>query len=142
MSVVTQDVAASPREVFAVLADGWSYASWVVGAAHIRNVDAGWPARGRCIHHSIGPWPVQVRDTTEVLHVDPDRRLTLRARLWPAGEATVHFELAPEPAGCRVTMHETLTSGPLRWLPFTDRLLAPRNRETLRRLADIAGNRR
>jgi hypothetical protein len=31
----------TPDRIFAVLADGWTYASWVVGAAHIRDVDDG-----------------------------------------------------------------------------------------------------
>lgn len=141
MSTVTLDVQARPEHVFAVLADGWSYASWVVGTAHIRQVDPGWPARGRRIHHSVGPWPVQLHDTSEVAAVDPPRRLDLHVRLWPAGAATVHFELTGTPDGCRVTMHETPTSGPLRWLPLVDLLLTARNRETLRRLADFARHR-
>src|SRR5205823_1407725 len=64
MSVTRRQVAASPEQVFAVLADGWLYASWVVGAARIRDVDDGWPSPGTKIHHSIGAWPVFLHDTS------------------------------------------------------------------------------
>jgi hypothetical protein len=32
---VSRIIRTAPGRIFAVLADGWSYASWVVGAAHI-----------------------------------------------------------------------------------------------------------
>ena len=56
----------SPQSVFAVLADGWLYATWVVGAARIRAVDPQWPAEGSSIHHSVGSWPLLLDDTTTV----------------------------------------------------------------------------
>jgi uncharacterized protein YndB with AHSA1/START domain len=142
MSTVSQDIGASPAEVFAVLADGWTYAGWVVGTAHIRRMEPGWPALGTRIHHSVGPWPLHIHDTSEVLEVEDGRRLTLRVRFWPAGQAIVHFELAPISGGCRMTMRETVTAGPVRWLPFVGALLTVRNRETLSRLTDLATNRR
>ena len=37
-----------------MLSDGWSYATWVVGAARIRDVDDGWPTVGTKIHHPSG----------------------------------------------------------------------------------------
>ena len=37
---------ADPAQVYAVLADGWLYPLWVVGATHMRQVDAHWPAVG------------------------------------------------------------------------------------------------
>ena len=57
---------APPQAVFAVLADGWLFSSWVVGAARGRAVDAGWPKPGARIHHSFGVWPVMVTDVAEV----------------------------------------------------------------------------
>ena len=39
---VTRTVDAPAEAVWAVLADGWLYASWVVGASRVREVD---PAR-------------------------------------------------------------------------------------------------
>src|SRR5207248_1475605 len=43
---VEQVVNATPDRVFEVLADGWTYSDWVVGTAHIRDVDPDWPAPG------------------------------------------------------------------------------------------------
>jgi len=131
----------SRERVFEVLADGWTYASWVVGAAHIRRVDEGWPQVGTKIHHSVGPWPMNVQDVTVVRAVDPPHTLELHARLWPFGAARIRLEL--EDAGpdvTRVRMIEHAERGPIRLLPHAAQalLLVPRNRESLRRLADLA----
>ena len=87
VTTVDRVVNAEPADVWAVLADGWLYALWVVGAARMREVDDSWPAVGARLHHSVGTWPMLVDDTTSVLEVEPGRRLKLRARAWPAGEA-------------------------------------------------------
>ena len=60
-----------PERVFEVLADGWLYPSWVVGASRMRAVDATWPAPDNAIHHSAGVWPALLDDTTSVLEWDP-----------------------------------------------------------------------
>jgi hypothetical protein len=67
MTEVTRLVDAPPAEVFATLADGWTYPLWVVGAAHMRAVDPAFPAVGSKLHHSVGLWPLLIEDTTEVL---------------------------------------------------------------------------
>jgi uncharacterized protein YndB with AHSA1/START domain len=134
-------VPAAPAQVFAVLADGWSYAGWVVGASHIREVDAGWPAEGTRIHHSVGPWPLLVHDETAVRAVDAPRLLELDARLWPLGEARIRLELTEvQPGVTEVRMFEQAVRGPGRLLPKAVQalLLIPRNRESLRRLAAMA----
>ncbi|GAA0206659.1 SRPBCC family protein [Saccharothrix mutabilis subsp. mutabilis] len=140
MVEVNLRVPAPADRVFAVLSDGWSYASWVVGAAHIREVDTGWPAPGTRIHHSIGTWPALVQDVTRVVSCDPNRSLELEAGLWPFGAARVRFELAEEAGATQVTMHEEVQKGPLSVLPTAAQalFLAPRNKETLHRLADLA----
>ncbi|MFB9903659.1 SRPBCC family protein [Allokutzneria oryzae] len=138
-------IGASAEDVFDVLADGWSYASWVVGAAHIRQVDSGWPAEGARVHHSIGPWPLQVQDVTRVLDVVHGRLLDLEARAWPVGTARVRISLTPAgPAETDVLMEEEITAGPGRLIPTVVQgaLLRPRNVEALKRLADIARGRR
>ena len=38
---VSRPVAAPPEAVWAVLADGWQYGTWVVGASRVRAVDPG-----------------------------------------------------------------------------------------------------
>lgn len=136
---VSITVPADPEAVFDVLADGWSYGLWVVGASHIRDVDPGWPGVGTRIHHSVGPWPLTLQDYTEVLGVERPRRLELRARSWPLGVARIRITLQPDADGTEIRMAECASEGPGLLLP--DRvqylLLAPRNREALQRLAAI-----
>lgn len=45
MTEVTRRTSATPAQVFAVLADGWSFSNWVVEASRIRAVDDACPAR-------------------------------------------------------------------------------------------------
>ncbi len=134
----------SPQRIFAVLADGWSYASWVVGAAHIRTVDDGWPAVGTRVHHQVGPWPLQIKDQTSVSAMEPDRLLELDAHAWPLGSARIRLELQPVgPQETRVLLTESLSSGVGRVIPgkLQFLLLRPRNAEALRRLDDLAVHR-
>jgi hypothetical protein len=141
---VTQEAMASAEAVWSVLADGWMYATWVVGACRIRAVDENWPAPGTQIHHSVGAWPVLINDTSTVLKSDPARDLVLRARAWPAGEATVHVSIeALGPERSRIHLREDAVAGPAKLLPQSVRQLSliPRNTESLRRLALIAGGR-
>ncbi|MEV0246630.1 SRPBCC family protein [Nocardia sp. NPDC050712] len=131
-------VNAPPKQVFDVLADGWLYTGWVVGASHIRDVDAGWPEVGTRIHHSVGPWPLTIDDTTVVRAVDPPRMLELEARAWPFGSATIRLELSGEES-TEIRMTEVVSGGPGRLLPGLAQgvLLGPRNLESLSRLADL-----
>lgn len=141
---VSLDVEAPIDAVWAVLADGWSYAGWVVGASHIRDVDTGWPKPGTRIHHSVGPWPLIIEDTTEVVRCEPPSLLELDARLWPAGAARITFTLRPRSALItEVRMAENVQRGPSVILPkfLQDLLLTPRNRESLQRLAALAKGR-
>ncbi|GGL17330.1 SRPBCC family protein [Nocardia jinanensis] len=129
------------EDVFAILADGWLYGLWVVGATHIRKVDPGWPDTGSRIHHSVGGWPLTRNDTTEVLVVDAPHRLELGARLWPAGAARIRLNLIERrPDLTEVRMVERVYQGPGRLLPGVaqDLVLVPRNRESLRRLTALA----
>ncbi len=135
---------ASCDDVWAVLCDGWAYASWVVGASRIRGVDTGWPATGTRIHHSVGVWPLLINDTTLAVRSEPGRELVLQARAWPVGEATVQLRLEPtEDGGCVLSMIEDASRGPGRFIPHPARqaMIAPRNRESLRRLAYMAEGR-
>lgn len=134
---------ADPATVWAVLADGWLYPLWVVGASRMREVDDDWPAAGTRIHHSVGAWPLLVDDETAVVESVPGSLLVLRARVRPWGEATVRLSIDPVGAGSRVTIEEDVTSGPGSWLPGVVRrpALDWRNSETLRRLAYLAERR-
>ncbi len=118
MTEVSRVVDVPPDAVFAVLADGWLYAGWVVGSSHIRDVDKDWPAIGSRIHHSVGPWPFHVQDTTAVTSVEPGLSLSLDARAWPLGAAAVGITLVPHGDGqTLVRMTEHITRGPGKVLP-------------------------
>lgn len=125
-----------PERVFAVLADGWRYAEWVVGAKRIRAVDDGWPSPGARFHHSVGLGPLHIDDDTLCEEVDPPGRIVLQARAWPAGKARVTIEVSPVPEGSEVVMREAPIAGPAKTIdsPPLHLLVNLRNRESLRRL--------
>ena len=137
MSTTSRPVSATPEQVWSVLADGWLYALWVVGAARMRDVDEDWPAVGSRLHHSVGTWPLLIDDTTEVLEVEENRRLLLLARGWPAGQAHVEIILEPRGTDTVMTIVEQATAGPGALIPkvVQDPQLHLRNIEALRRLA-------
>ena len=143
MSTRSRLIKATPERVWSVLADGWLYPLFVVGASRMRDVDAGWPAVGTRLHHSVGTWPLLIDDTTEVLEVEEHRRLLLVARGWPAGQAHVEITLAPHDSGTEVTIVEQATAGPGALVPkvVQDPQLHLRNIETLRRLAYVVEGR-
>jgi len=140
----TREIATAPERVWDVLADGWLYPLWVVGATRMRDVEEHWPEVGAKLHHSAGVWPVVVNDNTEVLENEPGRFLRLRARGWPLGEAEVALTLAPVGAGTLVTIEETTVSGPGSLIPGPVEavVIKWRNDESLKRLAFIAEHRR
>lgn len=141
MATVQRTVQAPSDSVFAVLADGWTYSDWVVGTAHIRDVDDHWPQVGAELRHKAGPWPLSLHDSSTVLAMEPGRHLRLRAGLWPLGEAVVDIRLEPTDAGATlVTLSEQFERGPLVAArnKLNDLVLHQRNTEALRRLADLA----
>lgn len=140
MIEVTRRVQAAPDAVWRVLANGWLYPSWVVGASRMRAVDARWPQPGSTLHHSVGVWPALISDSTTVVDAEPGRRLLLQARGWPMGEARIELTIEPDGQGCVVTIFEDATHGVARVLPAPARqlLLGGRNTETLQRLAFLA----
>lgn len=142
-ATISREVDAPASAVWEVLADGWLYPSWVVGAARMREVDESWPEVGARLHHSVGTWPVLLDDRTEVLSVDAGRRLRLKAHAWPAGAAEVLIEVEDVGPRCRVTIREDAVAGPGALVPRPLRQLAlvPRNREALRRLSFLAEGR-
>lgn len=143
MSVTYRALAASPGDVFDVLADGWLYVAWVVGTSRIRDVDNAWPEPGSRLFHSFGVWPGLINDTTSMLEWDPPRHATLRARGWPIGEAQVHIDVKPRRDGCIVRLSEDAAEGPGRFVPGIVRQpgIHVRNTESLRRLAYLAEGR-
>jgi hypothetical protein len=140
MSEVSRVMDCSPRAVFDVLSDGWTYATWVVGASRIREVDEGFPAPGTKIHHSVGLWPVLINDNTEVEHADAPHEIRLRVRAWPTGEGLVTITCEAQGSKTKVTISETAVSGPAKLIPkpIEGAMLQARNTEALKRLAYLA----
>lgn len=141
---VTRDVEAPSQAVWDVLADGWSYATWVVGASRVRDVDEAWPAEGARIHHSFGVWPALINDSTQVERSGEARTLVLTARGWPAGEARVAISITPRgEQACTVKIEEDASSGPGKLVPRAVRqlMIGPRNVEALKRLGLMAEGR-
>jgi hypothetical protein len=135
---------ALPQDVWDVLMDAEAYGYWVVGSSHVRDVDPGWPAPGSRFHHSVGVRPLTLSDHTEVLEIEPPRRLVLKAKARPLGTARVELDIRRAGAGAGITMVEDpgdLLSRPLLGNPVAQRLIALRNRESLRRLRRLAEER-
>jgi uncharacterized protein YndB with AHSA1/START domain len=140
---VEDTVEATPDSVWRVLADGWLYPLWVVGASRVRDVDDTWPDPGSKIHHSVGLWPAVLDDETEVLECVPESMIELDARAWPGGVARVTVRLEAQGAGTHVRLIEDVVGGPGKLVPKPVRapILAWRNRECLKRLAWLAERR-
>ena len=126
-----------------MLADGWLYPVWVVGASRMRVVEDEWPQDGSRLHHSLGVWPLLINDDTEVVESRPEGLLSLRGRGWPLGEVAIVIRTRPVGAETEVVIEEDVIAGLGRLVPKPVRALALRwrNVETLRRLAYIAERR-
>jgi hypothetical protein len=141
---VERDTSASREQVWAVMADGWTYSQWVVGNSRMRAVDSNWPQVGSTIRHSIGVWPLLLDDLTVVEDCQPLEQLVLLAKGRPFGKARITLRLfGIQGGGCRIEMAEVPVGAPMGWVPNRMALAAafPRNRECTRRLAAIAERR-
>lgn len=143
-TVESCQVTVSAERVFAILSDAWLVPVWLVGAAHIREVDDHWPAVGSQLHHSVGAWPVLVSDTTRVVHVEAPHQLVMHARMWPLGEAQVEMRMDSHDDGAEIVMAEAPVRGPALWLDTRLQrfYLRRRNIESLARLATLVEKRR
>jgi hypothetical protein len=126
-----------------VLADGWTYAQWVVGSSRMRSVDDDWPAPGSAVRHSVGVWPVVINDQTLVERRTPLEELVLLAKLGRFGAAWIKLGLRDAADGCCVEMSEVPAAGTISMIPDRVALaaLTPRNRECLWRLSLLAERR-
>src|SRR3954471_13876935 len=122
----TRVVHASPEQVWDVLADGWLYPVWVVGASRMREVDQTWPDTGSCLYHSLGTWPLLINDTTEVHESEPGRLLSLRGRGWPLGEVHIVIRLRRLGSETEVVIEEDVVAGPGHLVPAPLRAVALR----------------
>jgi uncharacterized protein YndB with AHSA1/START domain len=139
MATTRTQIAASPDEVFAALANPENYGDWVVGSDTIRDADPAWPKVGSRFHHRIGCGLLKVNDHTEVLDVEAPHRLVMHARARPLGTAKITMLLAERDGGTAVTMTEVAGDqfSRLTLNRLTDPLIHLRNVEALRRLRRI-----
>jgi uncharacterized protein YndB with AHSA1/START domain len=140
MTCVDLVIKSPVEKVWAVLADAYSYADWVVGAKQIRAVEGHWPERGSLFHHTVGMGPLNLEDNTKVMDVEPIRHLVLEGRARPLGRARIEFTLSRVGAGTTVALEEEVVSPALVRLlnPVLGPLVRARNNKTLERLARVA----
>jgi uncharacterized protein YndB with AHSA1/START domain len=133
---------ASAEDVWACLADPYSYARWVSGTAEVRDADPRWPAVGARLRHRFGPWPVRFPDHSTVLECDPPRRLVLAASARPFGVVRAELTVIPDHPGAWITLSERMIGGlGARWPRLGDLVQRPRNRRSLQLLVSLAEQR-
>lgn len=136
-------VAATQDDVWEVLADGHSYAEWVVGTREVSSVDPEWPQEGARLSYMAGIGPFKLQDQSIVRLCDPPARLELEARLRVLA-ARVSIEVKPwgHDALVIVDEHSLRGSSLLLENPIVEFLLSLRNRRMLRHLAVVVEGRR
>ncbi len=142
MTVNRIDAAASAHDVYTVLLDPYAYAKWVVGSKRVRTVDENWPAPGARFHHTVGVPGIDIKDSSQLISVEPDRRVVLEVRFRPVGIGVVTLDLEALGEGhrTRITMTEEPKSGPVRawWSPALEIATHVRNALSLRRLVHLS----
>ncbi|MFJ6138801.1 SRPBCC family protein [Kitasatospora sp. NPDC092286] len=135
-----QFIECPPQQVWAVLADGHSYAQWVVGTQHIGHVDPCWPAVGAVLRYQAGLGPFNIHDMTVVRICEPGTRLELEAKAHPFGAARIALTLIPWGDNTLVLLDEHPLTGAGARLqgPASELLLHLRNRRLLGNLARVA----
>lgn len=144
MAFNCRELSAPRAEVFAVLADATTYPEWLVGAAHVRDVEGAYPSPGSRFHHTVGVRPLALRDITEVIDVEPDERLVLVVKARPLITAEVTFRLVGDGDRCVVCVEEEPTLRILGNLvrPLLDPSIHHRNHRSLRNLERVVLERR
>ena len=137
-------IAASPEQIWRVLADADNYGYWVVGSKEIRDAEPDWPRPGSKFHHTVGFGPFTVRDHTRSIEAEEPRLLKMRAKARPLGTANVTLELHPEGNGTKVVMVEDPGDAVTAFVfnPLTHLLVRGRNVESLDRLAELSERQR
>lgn len=140
---VSARTSATASAVWDLLADPLSFAAWVSGTRRIRSADVDWPAVGTSLWHQWGPWPLRLRDRTDVLECRPLRRLALRAWVRPLAVVRATIDLAEDAGGTRVVLCERVERGIATALPVVTRAVQRwRNRRSLEALLALAGDAR
>jgi hypothetical protein len=95
MARCRQLIKSSPRQVWALLADGYRYDEWVSGTQRILHADPRWPEVGARILVRVGLGPFTLDDMCVVRICEPERRLELEAKASRFGAARIAIRLIP-----------------------------------------------
>ena len=139
MAYTSREIRVSGSRAFAALVDPETYPQWLIGTHRIRDVDPNWPQQGSRFHHVVGPGPLRIADSSEVLEIEPGSVLALRVRARPFIAAVVTFRVLGANGSCVVSMQEepaVRTIGNI-VRPVMDPLIHVRNHRSLRRLAKL-----
>ena len=137
-------IPAAPDAVWSVLADGYSYADWVVGTRQVRQVDPDWPRPGTSLHFTAGLGPVTVDDKTTSRLCEQGSRLELEAYAMPYGSVRISIEVLPwggEETVVIIDEHPLRGPSALLENPLVELVLTIRNRRMLRKLAGVVAHR-
>ncbi|WP_320783757.1 SRPBCC family protein [Streptomyces sp. CRN 30] len=129
----------SPRDVWAVLADGDRYAEWVVGTAESHPVRGHWPEVGSALRYEVRTGPLTLHNQTVVRFCDEGRELGLEAQAGPLGTARIAIEVRPWGEDTLVVIDEHPLSGVGGALHNVglEAFITIRHRAMLKRLADV-----
>ncbi|MET7851194.1 SRPBCC family protein [Streptomyces avermitilis] len=95
MAVRHRVIKRSPREVWAVLADGTRYGDWVVGTSASYPVRGEWPQVHAAIGYEIRIGFLTLTNETVVRACVDGRELELEAQAGPLGSARIAIEVRP-----------------------------------------------
>jgi hypothetical protein len=141
MNRIEVQLPVAPERAFTLLEYPRSFRAIVPGARPIRYFDPSWPDPGTEVRHSVGVYPLVIRDRTIVMECQPGRRLVLEARVQMIGTFVVDFRFEPDAGGTRLTVEETVMGGALGLpllRPLADLTVRVRNAELARRLRRLS----
>ncbi|MFE9680345.1 SRPBCC family protein [Streptomyces sp. NPDC002701] len=139
MAVRHRLIKRSPREVWAVLADGTRYADWVVGTSSSYPVRGQWPQVHSAIGYEVRAGFLSFTNQTVVRACDEERELELEAIAGPLGTARIAIELRPWGDHTLVIIDEHPLRGVGGFLhnAGVEGLIQVRHRAMLKRLAEV-----
>lgn len=130
---------AAASDIWAIIADPTTYATWVAGTVMSRGGVGEWPAVGASLRHRWGVWPVHFRDRTTVTGCHERDRLDLDIRVGALARVAATIRLVPEARGTRIVLRETVVDGiALRFGALTRRVQLWRNRRSLAMLVRMS----
>ncbi|MEU9187272.1 SRPBCC family protein [Streptomyces sp. NPDC048484] len=139
MAVRHRLIKKSPKEVWAVLADGSRYADWVVGTSSSYPVRGRWPQVHSAIGYEVRAGFFGFTNETIVRACDDERELELEAHAGPLGTARIAIELRPwgEHTLVIIDEHPLQGVGGALHNVGVEALIQLRHRTMLKRLAEV-----